>query len=296
MFARPDASEKPRLRLATLFADRDPEERLSRLDRADGDAVDGDVGRGGSDDSAEPADDARACSAARNAAADRAGRLAERWVPGGGRSVGLLRMFVRNHRAKLLAAAAVALACVLVVLGVRTAAPRSEAAPPLPAAVSSLVPATDTTAAAPSDAPIVVSVVGKVADAGLVTLTRGARVADAIAAAGGRTSEATVTGVNLAREVSDGEQIYVGIPAPPKPAPSAGSGPVGAARAHGKIDINTATAAQLDTLPGVGPATAKKILQWRKKHGRFKTVNQLRDVRGIGDAKLADMRDMVTVG
>lgn len=262
---------------------------------------------GGTDDGgtepAPPATGRRAGAAVRDAVDDMAGRLAERWVPGGGRSVGLLRMFVRRHRVMVLGSTVlvtVGLAGALVVLGLGAAAPRSEAPPPLPAAVVSsaavsTAPATSSDTSAGSPSSIVVSVVGTVADAGVVTLTEGARVADAISAAGGNTAGAPVTGVNLARKVSDGEQIYVGIPAPPTAAPG-GPEPSGAGAGTGKVDINTADAEQLDTLPGVGPATAEKILAWREKHGSFSSVNQLLDVRGIGDATLADMRDRVTVG
>jgi len=131
--------------------------------------------------------------------------------------------------------------------------------------------------------PIVVNVVGKVVHPGLVTLRDGARVADAVRAAGGPTQDADLTTVNLARKLSDGEQVAVGVPA-------AAESPD---RPLGKVDLNTATAEQLQELPGVGPTTAKRILQWRTKHGRFASVDQLREVDGIGTSKFGRLKDLV---
>ena len=105
--------------------------------------------------------------------------------------------------------------------------------------------------------------------------------------------------LNLARKVADGELVTVGMPA----AAPAGSGSTGEAPPAGDaaggptapIDLNTATLAELDTLPGVGPVLAQRILDWRTEHGRFATVDQLSDVPGIGDARLAQLRDLVQV-
>jgi competence protein ComEA len=139
----------------------------------------------------------------------------------------------------------------------------------------------------------VVSVSGKVRRPGLVEVADGARVADVLKAAGGVLPGTDVSGLNLARKVADGEQVAVGIPAAPG-APVAGEGPAPAA--GGKIDLNAATGAQLDTLPGLGPVTVQKILDWRTKHGRFARVDQLREIDGIGERRFAQLRELVTVG
>ena len=149
---------------------------------------------------------------------------------------------------------------------------------------------------------VVVDVSGRVRSPGLVTLPAGARVADALDAAGGLRSGAGSPGLNLARPLVDGEQILVGVrPAPwPQqpaqsggPAPPTASGPVPLPAAP--VDINTATLEQLDVLPGIGPVTAQAILDWRIAHGAFTSVDELLEVDGIGDVTLADIRDLVTV-
>ena len=142
---------------------------------------------------------------------------------------------------------------------------------------------------APVASEIYVHILGQVARPGLYALPDGARAVDAVAAAGGFTPTADAAGVNLARFVSDGEQIVV---------PAIGEAPAGAApgiAGDGKVNLNTADADALDTLPGVGPATAQKILAWREQHGRFEAVEDLLDVGGIGEAKLDAIRDLVTV-
>lgn len=130
---------------------------------------------------------------------------------------------------------------------------------------------------------LVVNVVGAVPRPGLVTVTSGARVADAVDAAGGPVAGTDLHGLNLARKVTDGEQIAVGVPPPP----SGGGG------TDQKLDLNTATQAQLDDLPGVGPVTAQRIVDWRTRHGPFASVDQLREVDGIGESKLAKLSDRV---
>jgi competence protein ComEA len=138
---------------------------------------------------------------------------------------------------------------------------------------------------------IVVSVVGLVARPGLVTLPEGARVADALQGAGGPVPGVDLGPLNLARRLADGEQIYVGVPPPPgaEAAPMA-SGPPGVAD---KVDLNTATLTVLDTLPGVGPVTAQRIVDWRDQNGRFDSVDQLREIDGIGPSRFAKLRDLV---
>lgn len=139
---------------------------------------------------------------------------------------------------------------------------------------------------------IVVAVAGRVRRPGLVRLPAGARVADAIDAAGGVQPGTDLSFVNLARKVSDGELILIGI-APPAGAAAVDSGSTGAG--GGPVNLNTATLAQLDTLPGVGPTLAQRIIDYRGKHGGFRSVEELRQVDGIGDARFADLKDLVTV-
>lgn len=150
---------------------------------------------------------------------------------------------------------------------------------------------------ATAPAQVVVDVTGRVRRPGIVTLPSGSRVADAITAAGGSRRGADLSSVNLARVLVDGEQVVVGLPAVtglPAPAPQTapGGGPSGPG---GVVNLNTATLEQLDTLPQVGPVTAQAILDWRTEHGRFTAVEELLEVRGIGDATLARLRDLVTV-
>jgi competence protein ComEA len=129
-----------------------------------------------------------------------------------------------------------------------------------------------------SDGVVVVQVVGQVRHPGLVTVARGSRVADAVAAAGGLVRGGSSGGLNLARVLVDGEQVVVSPDSVAAPAPVASDG--GAAPAV--VDLNSATASDLDTLPGVGPVMAGRILDWRTAHGRFTSVDQLREVSGIG--------------
>jgi len=141
---------------------------------------------------------------------------------------------------------------------------------------------------------IFVHVLGAVARPGLFELHDGARVMDAIAAAGGLTAEADPAGVNLARIVSDGEQFYVprqGEVPPGIPAAAAGAANVPAA----KVNLNTATVADLDSLPRIGPTMAQRIIDYRTTNGRFTSVDGLRDVAGIGDKTFEALKDLITV-
>ena len=140
-------------------------------------------------------------------------------------------------------------------------------------------------------AELVIDVVGKVKTPGIVTVPKGSRVYQAIEAAGGLDGKVDTSAINMARELVDGEQILVGIEAAVVPGAAPGNGPA----VGGKVNLNTATAEQLDTLPGVGPVTAQAILSWRDENGRFGSVEELLDVKGIGDATLAELRDLVTV-
>jgi competence protein ComEA len=196
------------------------------------------------------------------------------------------------------AAGALALVA-LVVAGVFVLRPSGGSAPEvtLPRAGSAADPATTTTTAAPV---VVAHAAGAVQAPGVYRLEPGARAGDLVAAAGGAAPDADVQRLNLAAPVADGEQLYVpriGEVATPPPAGPAGGGASGAAAGDGDgpVDLNTATAAELEELPGVGPAIAEAILDERERRGRFDTVEDLLDVRGIGDARLEQLRDLVTV-
>lgn len=148
--------------------------------------------------------------------------------------------------------------------------------------------------AAPSASPaatVVVAVAGGVRRPGLFTLPVGSRVADAITAAGGVKPGVSIGLLNLARRLVDGEQVLVGAVAGAQPNQPAGpaSGP------SSPLNLNAATLEQLDGLPGVGPVLAQRILDYRTQHGVFRSVEQLREVGGIGEAKFADLRSLVTV-
>ncbi len=159
---------------------------------------------------------------------------------------------------------------------------------------------------------LLVHVVGEVARPGLVTLADGARVADAVEAAGGVTRKGDLTAVNLARTVVDGEQLYVPKPGEPVPGGGAGPGTAGSAASGagaggaapgaagggsgGTVDINAADAVGLEELPGVGPSIARAIVEWRETNGAFASVDELDDVPGIGPATLDELRDSARVG
>lgn len=176
--------------------------------------------------------------------------------------------------------------------------PRVEPAPPDPAGAA-LDADVDTPsppvgeAAETADA-VVVSVVGLVARPGLVTLLPGARVADAVDAAGGLLPEADPASVNLAAVVTDGAQIAVGVPGAGGD-PGGLAGPVAGPTAGGRIDLNSATAAELDGLPGIGPVLAQRIVDHRSRNGPFRSVEQLDDVPGIGPAIAAELAELVAV-
>jgi len=179
-----------------------------------------------------------------------------------------------------IAIAAVAILVVLVLGSRLLFGAEAPAAPPIPTAAAT------TTAAAQSL--LVVDVVGAVRRPGLYRLPSGSRVADALSRAGGVTPKALVELVNLAAPIADGEQIVV-----PRrgSATIAGSGATGVA--SGPVHLNTATLEQLDALPGVGPVTAQKILDYRQQHGAFGSVEELDAVPGIGPARLEQLKELV---
>ncbi|MFI9829415.1 helix-hairpin-helix domain-containing protein [Streptomyces sp. NPDC051913] len=161
-------------------------------------------------------------------------------------------------------------------------------------------------AAGTASAEIVVDVSGKVREPGIHRLPAGSRVADALRAAGGVKPGADTTGLNRARFLIDGEQIVVGAPAGVAPGPAGATG--GAAGASGSVgsggsvagagpaapvSLNTATVDQLDTLPGVGPVLAQHIVDYRTQHAGFRSVDELREVNGIGERRFADLRNLV---
>ena len=131
---------------------------------------------------------------------------------------------------------------------------------------------------------------------GVVRVTTGARVVDAIDAAGGGLPDADLDRLNLAAKVVDGQRVAVakiGAPAPVEAAPGGGSGPSGAE--SGPLNLNTATQAQLEELPGIGPTLAAVLFAERDERGGFREVAELQDVRGIGELRYADIKDLVAV-
>lgn len=138
-----------------------------------------------------------------------------------------------------------------------------------------------------SDAPLLIHVAGEVVRPGLYRLAGGARVADALAAAGGATQRGDLAALNLARVLEDGEQLVVPGPAPPGAAPGA--------RDDGRVDLNRASAAELDALPGIGPVLASRIVAYREANGGFRSVRDLRRVQGIGEKLYRSLAELVAV-
>lgn len=145
--------------------------------------------------------------------------------------------------------------------------------------------------ASPEPAVVLVDVAGWVRDPGVYEFREGDRVIDAIEAAGGPRRGAALEGLNLAAPLVDGTQVLV----PRKGATPPGAGPVASGAGTGLVNVNTAGAAELETLPGVGEVIAQRIIDHRTAHGPFTSVDQLIDVSGIGEATLASLRDLVTV-
>lgn len=167
-----------------------------------------------------------------------------------------------------------------------------EASPPAPIVTSSAVIDGVGGVLPAQDAPLVVYVTGAVKQPGVYQLAQGKRVVDAIQKAGGVTAKADAITVNLAALLIDGEQVIV----PEAFTPGAGAAPTGAGPApatSGVVHLNSADVTALDALPGVGPATAQRILDWRDAHGGFKTVDDLMEVPGIGPSKFEALRDFV---
>jgi competence protein ComEA len=159
------------------------------------------------------------------------------------------------------------------------ASPVAEAAPAAPVPVAT----------------VTVHVVGPVARPGVVTLPAGSRVQDAVAAAGGFLPGFGAQALNLARLLVDGERVDTSAPAAAGPVAAEGSAATAPA-ADGPVDLNAATLEQLDALPGIGPVMAQRILDHRSDHGPFRTIEELAEVPGIGERRLADLRDRLRVG
>jgi competence protein ComEA len=141
---------------------------------------------------------------------------------------------------------------------------------------------------------VVVDVVGAVRRPGLYRLEQGSRIADAVARAGGATRKADLAMINLAAPLADGEQVVVPRRGAPGAAPGGGAaGPAATGMPTGPVHLSSATLDQLDSLPGIGPVTAQKILDYRAKHGAFSSVDELDAVPGIGPSRMDQLRDLV---
>ncbi len=184
---------------------------------------------------------------------------------------------------------AVPLVAVLALAGSRLA---RTGAPEAPADVAPVVTADGGSSARPASPAFFIHVVGAIRRPGLYRLREGARVADAVRKAGGVTTRADVALINLAAPLADGMQVVV----PPRPVPGtsgAGSGSQLSAP-PARVSLGSATVEQLDELPGIGPVTAQKIVDWRQTHGPFASVEDLDQVPGIGPARVEQLRDLVT--
>ncbi len=288
----PTSAGAPRHRAGAETSETDPDgtrgarqRLLSLMEDADGVRLDGH----GNETRPDDHDDGSRSPATLTARSGFLRRLAHRWLPASWQ-----QSRVDPGRAGCLG---IGLLAVLVAGGVSVSAlssqPAAEPVPVLPVVTSAM----PTTASSAPPEQLVVSMVGRVRDPGLVTVEPGARVADALHAAGGPLPGTNVLALNLARELDDGEQLYVGVPVPPGAGRRSGPDPDGG-RADGtrpKIDLNTADEEELEELPGVGPVTAERIVRWRTDNGGFDSVEQLRAVNGIGEVKFSQLRDLVRV-
>ena len=189
------------------------------------------------------------------------------------------------HGRRVLAAAILAL--VLLVVAWRHAAAGSAPLRVAPIAPARSSPASSASAASASRL-LVVDVVGAVRRPGLVRLRAGSRVADAVDRAGGLAHAAERAGVNFAAPVLDGQQVFV-----PARGAAAATLAGAASPSSGPVSLSSATAEQLDALPGVGPVTAEKIVAYRAQHGAFRSVDELDAISGIGPSRIADLRGLV---
>jgi competence protein ComEA len=190
-------------------------------------------------------------------------------------------------RPALLTLAGVCAACIAVTAFVLTHHRAGSAAGPPPMASAPLA------LPAPTPTGVVVDVGGRVRRPGLVTLSPGARVADALRAAGGAIRRSDLTLVDLAARVTDGELLLIGVAGAGSTGAGASTGGGGAAA--GPVNLNSATVDQLDALPGIGPVLAQRIVDWRSANGGFRSVDDLNEVSGIGDSIFAELSPLVGV-
>jgi competence protein ComEA len=208
-----------------------------------------------------------------------------------------------GRRGAIAVGAAAVLAAILTGIWVLSARPHGiPAAAPLAAqsTPATLDSASRAAPAASSAGEVVVDVAGKVHRPGLVRLPAGSRAFDAVRAAGGPLPGVSLDSIDLAARVTDGEQLTVGAAPAGASGPSVSSGPDTGAAGSGAppgapVDLNAAGTEQLQTLPGIGPVLAQHILDWRSAHGRFTAVDQLQQVTGIGPAKYASLKPLVSV-
>jgi competence protein ComEA len=198
----------------------------------------------------------------------------------------------RALRLRLGLGAGVVLVLLLAGVAVLVSALSSHGSTATAAAPASRVRVVHTTGPSSADSPIAfVHVVGQVNHPGLYELAAGSRIVDAVAAAGGFTATADQSQLNLAQVIEDGQQIVVLAQGT---VPPAGTAALGTGGAGGTVDINTADATALETLDGIGPALAQRILSYRTAHGGFRTVNDLQNVTGIGPKKFAAIKGSVS--
>lgn len=204
-----------------------------------------------------------------------------------------------RHTARRLGfGAAVVIVLVAVAVTVGVGVLRSALAPvdaiPLPAETGVPIPTEGEGASAAPASELVVHITGAVADPGVYILPEGARVLDAVAAAGGLTETAEPGSVNLARPLSDGEQLIIAeIGEDPPEQSSAATPGAPPETADGRVNLNTADEAALDTLPRIGPALAQRIIDWREENGPFTSVDDLLAVSGFGEKMVESLRDLV---
>jgi competence protein ComEA len=203
-----------------------------------------------------------------------------------------MQTIVLTRRRVLLGALLLAL---VLVVGARFLVRAGSSAGPVAPPIIGSAEAAAGAGAAPVAPKLVVYVVGAVRRPGVYRLTEGTRVEDAVIRAGGTTPKADLIGVNLAAPLADGQQVLVParLPAAVAAAEGVGGSAGGRATPAGPVQLSVATVEQLDTLPGVGPITAQKIVDYRAAHGAFRSVDALDDVPGIGPARVEQLRDLV---
>ena len=199
--------------------------------------------------------------------------------------------------AAILGVVAIAAGAFWYVTSVRTDPTAPATTPDADAAASEPAPVTDDQPAEPADGgPVTVHVAGAVAKPGVVELAAGSRVIDAIEAVGGARPDGDLDRLNLAATLTDGQRVLVPVVGQPLPPGETETSDGSGAAEGGLLDLNLATQDQLEELPGIGPVLAEAILDERAKRGGFRSVDDLRGVRGIGEKRFADIQDLVTVG